>query len=256
MPRANRYILPGHIYHLTHRCHNRQFLLRFAKDRQGYRRRLREAVEDCCDLSLLSYCITCNHVHLIVHAENCEQVALLMQRAAGESARDYNRRKKRSGAFWEGRYEATMVDSGRYLWECLKYVELNMVRCGAVKHPREWPWSGYEELMGMRRRNRLLDVEKLLWLLRVSQVEEFRACLNRALDEAIAKDQLKRQPHWTCGLAVGSRAFTEAMEVRIRNRQSIECYEDGGVWVLRDEHRPLSGVKKRPIRATDRAWAS
>ena len=39
MPRANRYILPGHIYHITHRCHDRQFLLQFAKDRNGYRRR-------------------------------------------------------------------------------------------------------------------------------------------------------------------------------------------------------------------------
>jgi REP element-mobilizing transposase RayT len=28
MPRANRYILPGRVYHLTHRCHDRQFLLR------------------------------------------------------------------------------------------------------------------------------------------------------------------------------------------------------------------------------------
>jgi len=44
MPRANRYILPGRIYHLTHRCHDRQFLFRFAKDRDGYRRRLREAI--------------------------------------------------------------------------------------------------------------------------------------------------------------------------------------------------------------------
>jgi REP element-mobilizing transposase RayT len=42
MPRANRYILPGRIYHLTHRCHDRQFLLRFAKDRDGYRQRLRD----------------------------------------------------------------------------------------------------------------------------------------------------------------------------------------------------------------------
>jgi putative transposase len=29
MPRANRYLLPGQIAHLTHRCHNREFLLRF-----------------------------------------------------------------------------------------------------------------------------------------------------------------------------------------------------------------------------------
>jgi hypothetical protein len=33
MPRANRYFVPGFAYHLTHRCHNRQFLMRFAEDR-------------------------------------------------------------------------------------------------------------------------------------------------------------------------------------------------------------------------------
>ena len=80
-----------------------------------------------------------------------------------EFARDDNRRKSRSGSFWEGRYHATMVDSGEYLWQCLKYVELNMVRCGVVGHPRQWEWSGYAELMGGRKRNQLLDAANLLF---------------------------------------------------------------------------------------------
>ena len=46
MPRANRYILAGCIYHLTHRCHDRSFLFRFAKDRTEYCRRLRLAVKE------------------------------------------------------------------------------------------------------------------------------------------------------------------------------------------------------------------
>jgi hypothetical protein len=54
MPRGNRSIVPGNIYHLTHRCHDREFLLRFACDRDGYRRRLREAVI-ATDLSLLTH---------------------------------------------------------------------------------------------------------------------------------------------------------------------------------------------------------
>lgn len=37
MPRANRYITLGRNYHLAHRCHNRSFLLKFAKDRDLYR---------------------------------------------------------------------------------------------------------------------------------------------------------------------------------------------------------------------------
>jgi len=39
MPRANRYGLAGQICHLTHRCHNRAFLLQFGRDRDVYRQR-------------------------------------------------------------------------------------------------------------------------------------------------------------------------------------------------------------------------
>jgi hypothetical protein len=56
-----------------------------------------------CRAALLSYNITHNHVHLTAFAEDSTAVAIMMQQAAGEFARDYNRRKKRSGAFWEGR---------------------------------------------------------------------------------------------------------------------------------------------------------
>jgi len=34
MPRANRHFLPDHVWHITHRCHQKKFLLKFARDRQ------------------------------------------------------------------------------------------------------------------------------------------------------------------------------------------------------------------------------
>ena len=74
MPRANRYILPGYVYHLTDRCHDQKFLLKFAKDREQYRRRLREAVREF-KVSLLTYNTTCNHVHLVAYADTAEQIS-------------------------------------------------------------------------------------------------------------------------------------------------------------------------------------
>ena len=43
MPRANGHFLPGHVWHLTHRGHERDFLLKFARDRNNYLRWLYEA---------------------------------------------------------------------------------------------------------------------------------------------------------------------------------------------------------------------
>ena len=32
MPRVNRDFLPGHVWHITQRCHRKSFLLKFASD--------------------------------------------------------------------------------------------------------------------------------------------------------------------------------------------------------------------------------
>jgi hypothetical protein len=38
LPRANRHFLPGHVWHITHRCHQKKFLLKFARDRWEVRK--------------------------------------------------------------------------------------------------------------------------------------------------------------------------------------------------------------------------
>ena len=46
MGRANQFNSGGGIFHVTHRCHNRAFLLKFARDRDAYRAILREQLEE------------------------------------------------------------------------------------------------------------------------------------------------------------------------------------------------------------------
>jgi len=52
VPRANRYFLPGKLYHLTHRCHDRQFLFKFAQDRNRYRQIVWESLQRFASKSL------------------------------------------------------------------------------------------------------------------------------------------------------------------------------------------------------------
>jgi len=98
MPRANRYILAENACHLTHRCHDGSFLFRFARDRTEYRNRLRASAKHF-KLSVLTYCITSNHVHLLVVAPEVDTISRFMQKLEGEFAEYYNIRKKRRGAF-------------------------------------------------------------------------------------------------------------------------------------------------------------
>ena len=144
MPRANRYFLSGHVWHITHRCHKKEFLLKFARDRQRWRYWLYQARKRF-GLCVLNYIVTSNHIHLLVRDRGEGEIAKSMQLTAGKTAQEYNQRKGRKGAFWEDRYHATAVDTEGYLSRCMVYIDLNMVRAGVVKHPSEWSMSGYHD---------------------------------------------------------------------------------------------------------------
>ena len=100
MPRANRYFLPHYIWHITHRCHQRKFLLKFARDRRRYLHWLFEARKRF-GLCVLDYMVTSNHVHLLIKDTGSDVIAESMQLIAGRTAQEYNERKARHGAFWE-----------------------------------------------------------------------------------------------------------------------------------------------------------
>ena len=236
--RANQFSSGGGIFHVTHRCHNRAFLLKFARDRDAYRAILREQLEEF-EVWLLDYCVTSNHVHLLLDAEDRLQISGLMRNAAGEFARTYNRRKGRMNAFWGDNFHATLVEEGRYLWRCLCYVELNMVRCGVVSHPQEWEWVGYHEIMGHRRRYRLLDLDRLNWRMATDDAEKVRRNLEAALSDAIAPGEVKREPIWTESLAVGSAGFVEKIKPMVLSRRETEVIEMAdGVNVLQEAPSP------------------
>jgi putative transposase len=239
MPRGNRVQQPGMICHLTNRCHNRKYLFRFACDRSEYRERLRQESKQL-GVSLLGYCVTSNHCHILAIESQEGSISRMMQKIEGGFASFYNRRKSRSGAFWGDRYHCTMVEDGRHLWNCMRYIDLNMVRAGAVAHPTEWQWCGYSELIGDKKHYRLLDMVRLLNLLGQPSMELFRAEYRDEIRGAIEEKRLSRQSRWTESIAVGGKEYVKKIAAATRYERlkpSIQ-EEDDGSWTVW-EPRPV-----------------
>ena len=136
MDRGNNHYLPGYVWHITHRCHKREFLLKFSKDKKRWIYWLFEAKKRH-GLSILNFTVTSTHVHLLVFDNENDTISKSIQLLAGRTAREFNQRKKRKRAFWEDRYHATAVQTGEHLIRCLVYIDLNMVRTGKIHHPAE-----------------------------------------------------------------------------------------------------------------------
>ncbi|NQU41150.1 MAG: transposase [Lentisphaerae bacterium] len=243
MPRASDYLLEGYTYHLTQRCHNREFLLRLAKDRDVYREWLRQGVKRH-GVSVYGFCITSNHVHILVHVDSVENVSRLMHLASGSTAKRYNLRTGRTGAMWQHPYQCTIVEDGRHLLNCLTYIDLNMVRAGMVAHPREWRWCGHDELVGLRKRYRILDIERLLQSLGASSETELRRYYTEAIAERSEAALLQRESHWTDSLAVGSETFVKGTKDAYKRRWTFDLRQISGeykdVWTIREDQAPYN----------------
>lgn len=238
MPKAKRFFLPGHHYHLTHRCHNRSYLFQRAIDRKVYREMLRQRLTDF-RTPLLGYCITSNHVHLLVKAQTGDRISRLMESLEGDFAQYYNHRKKRSGAFWGGRFHATAIEDHSHLWQCMIYIELNMVRAEIVRHPLEWPWCSYAELVGERKRYRLVDRVHLAQAIGCHPDKPaFKSAYRHDIEQVIQAREFDRQVKWTESLAIGSKAYVEHMSRLVANRIRLDIYPEADIrnqWTLKED---------------------
>ena len=70
-------------------------------------------------------------------------ISKVFQSVGRKYVRYFNHTYQRTGALWEGRYRATVVDSEAYVMKLMRYIELNPVRAGMVAHPRDYAWSSY-----------------------------------------------------------------------------------------------------------------
>ena len=230
--------MTGCCVHVTHRCHNRAFLLKFRQDRRAYVERLRLASQRY-EIDFLDYVVTSNHVHVLAWVPHGEALSAAMQYVQGSVAQAYNRRKRRSGAFWSGRFHPTLVESGSHLSRCVFYIGLNMVRAGAVTHPAHWAECGLHELLGERKRYRVLSPERLLWCLGVpGDVDGFRRWYRSTLVEMSQVAYHVREPLWTECVAVGSREWVAALSSRlVVGRRAIRELRSPGRLAVGEEER-------------------
>jgi len=213
MARAKRHYIPDQIWHLTQRCHKREFLLKFKQDRHRWVHWLFEARRRF-GLVVLNYMVTSNHIHLIVKDDGDRTVIpQSIGLIAGRTAQEYNRRKHRKGAFWEDRYHSTAIETGEHLLRCLVYVDLNMVRAGMVLHPSEWPHAGYNEIQRPKRKNVIVAYDRLRQLAGFNDYDAFATAHRQWIQSSMGFNDLKRDSRWTQSIAVGDSQFTE----RIKN---------------------------------------
>ncbi|HZA53698.1 MAG TPA: hypothetical protein VE616_05575, partial [Candidatus Udaeobacter sp.] len=174
------------------------------------------------------------------------------QLIAGRTAQEYNERKNRHGAFWEDRYHASAIEADEHLHRCLVYIDLNMVRAGAVSHPTDWEQSGYREIQKPPKRYVIIDLPILSELNGFADVRDFQTAHRQWIEQTLESGHTVHDDRWSEAIAVGSLAFVANVKGQLGSKALHRTVEHrDGAYALRepgDTYNDDFGTKSEPLR--------
>ncbi len=142
------------MYHVTSRGNRREEIYLDDRDRELWLELL-GVVCDRFGWTCYAYCLMSNHYHTCIESRE-GNLSKGMRYLNGVFTQRGNRRYKKVGHVFQGRYKAIVVDHDEYLLELCRYIVLNPVRAGMVATVVEWPLSSYASMLS--------DSEKKAWL--------------------------------------------------------------------------------------------
>jgi putative transposase len=148
MPRRARLEVPGIPLHIVQRGVNRGAVFVDNEDRHHYLDLLNKVAVDY-EVAVHAYVLMGNHVHLLMTSDEAGAISMAMRRLGQCYAQAFNRKYRRTGPLWEGRFKSCLVESDRYLLTVYRYIELNPVRAALAATPERYRWSSVHGNLGL-----------------------------------------------------------------------------------------------------------
>jgi REP element-mobilizing transposase RayT len=209
MVRPLRIQYPGAVYHVISRGNERKRIVRDNADREQRLDWLRRAVE-IYGWHLHAFVLMTNHEHLFVETPQAN-LSAGMQYLNGSYTSYFNRRHRRAGHLFQGRYKGHLVEEEGYFLEISRYIHLNPVRAKMVASPEQYHWSSYTGFIRKRKMASWVCYEKVL-----GEFDSDRPAARRAYGRFVRAgiDQPPPSPFRKAigGLLVGSEKFTSRIK--------------------------------------------
>ena len=97
-----------------------------------------------------AFCCMTNHVHIAIQVTHTS-LSKIIQNLSFRYTRYINKKHKRIGHLFQGRYKAILVDGDSYLLELVRYIHLNPVRAKITKSANKYVWSSHRVYLGKSR---------------------------------------------------------------------------------------------------------
>ncbi len=212
MARPLRIDVENGLYHVTSRGWERRVIVRNDADREHWVDLL-ERVAVRCGWRVFAWVLMTNHFHLYVRTPQ-PNLSPGMHDLNSGYASAFNRRHRRSGALYQGRFKAVLVEDESHSLELTRYVHLNPVRAKIVDAPEQYAWSSYGAYLGVYESPTWLDCQAVLGQLG-KHTNRARAAYRRFVESGIGGVASSPLAGAAGGVLLGSEGWLEQWRQRL-----------------------------------------
>lgn len=137
MSRSPRTDRPGQIHHVMNRGIARRVVFETRADVRAFLCLLAIAVRRG-QIEVIAFCVMTTHFHLVLRSLD-GRISRTLRWVLNVYVRWFNRRRRRDGPLFRGRFRSVPVESGRQLWQVIRYVDRNPVDAHLAPSPFEYP---------------------------------------------------------------------------------------------------------------------
>jgi putative transposase len=229
MARPLRIEFEGALYHVTGRGNARQRVFADQKDCAKFVQLLEESLGRY-DVALHAYVLMGNHYHLIAETRRAN-LGRWMHWLITAYTVYFNRRHRRVGHLFQGRYKSIVMEAEGYLLTLSRYIHLNPVRGRIIgkgdpverrKRLRDWRWSSYRGYAGLDNSpDRLVEDGRVLGEMG-GPVRDRRLRYRRYVEEGLLREVENPLEAAQWQAVLGSETFLQKLKDRIKSGQEQE----------------------------------
>ena len=229
MPRRPRVDIPG-FYHVLNRGVEQRVVFFEKEDFKKFEELICSYAKSF-EIDLHSFSLMSNHYHLLLETKN-EELSKFMRQLNMNYAIYFNKKYKRSGHLWQGRYKSWYITDEVYLYSLILYIEQNPLKAKIANDIGSYPYqSAYYILNDLE----LPSCLKNSWLTKnFSNKSEIKNFLNSPLD----KDTLKELQKASMSVEAAQKEnkltidklqkfFSNIKDKKDRNKKIYQAYKKG-----------------------------
>ena len=138
MARRPRVDMAGY-YHIINRGVEKRVIFLDADDYEYFEELLEKYTKDF-NITMHNYALMTNHYHLLIETHQTN-LSKFMRQINANYAIYFNKKYKRVGHLWQGRFKSWFVTNKAYLYTLIIYIEQNPIKANIVERIEEYPYS-------------------------------------------------------------------------------------------------------------------